>query len=283
MGTCSASRLSPHCSHVHSLSYRIDPPPRSEASHAMTGKLSDNGLLFAAAAILFVLTLLAGTVPVHLIEIISKRFAKSKSASPANETVDKPKSSLCTQLQAIFTKDRIVQFLAQLGGGVLLYTALIHMLPEIRENYENYLKDKNNSTGNATSTSDEEEDSLPLVDFCACAGFFGIFLIEELMHTFFLKNHDHHHHQTPASEQAKVKNHSPLTRRLSMRQYIQSRKHYSPHVNEGDAQSGTRTNGSYKQGQEFGLTETAPISATCQPSRYDACQQSDVAIDSNGK
>src|SRR5699024_5251456 len=89
-----------------------------------------------------------------------------------------------------FSQERILTFFAQLGGGVLLYTAFIHMLPEIRENYKVYLnttKSINSSTIEKTATG----HSLPLVDLCACAGFFGVFLIEEVMHALFLKNHNH--------------------------------------------------------------------------------------------
>lgn len=136
----------------------------------------NHGKLYFAAFLLFILTLFMGTIPVHVIEWYSNRNKRSSQML----LFSSPK-------RKIFTQERIQQFLAQLGGGVLLYTAFIHMLPEIRENYETYL---NGTTTKNSTTKHTEKEHLPLVDLCACAGFFGIFLVEEVMHTFFLKHHD---------------------------------------------------------------------------------------------
>lgn len=237
---------------------------------------SDTSSLILAAGILFVLTLLSGTVPILLIEFLSKHVNKSKS-----QTVSQPIArahSFSSKLKALFVKDRIVQFLAQLGGGVLLYTSLIHMLPEIREDYETYARFKRQNT---TSTGSEGSDksSLPIVDLCSLAGFFAIFLIEELMHTFV--NHDHHDPSHSDEHSANSKNAS-LSRRLSMRQYIQTRKHYHAHVNENECSQTTNGNShGPKNGHDLVLSEKAPISIS-QPS-YDSCEQLEMPIDSNGK
>ncbi|KAJ6219539.1 hypothetical protein RDWZM_005351 [Blomia tropicalis] len=212
-----------------------------------------------------------------------------------NESSNQPKkpNSFWSHMKNIFAKDRIVQFLAQTGGGVLLYTAFIHMLPEIRENYDEYNKNRN-------VTMEEDDDhgsyeSLPVVDIFACVGFFGIFLLEELMHSFFLKNHDHHHHGSSDESLKHSKSshhhhhhhhhHGSLCRRMSVRQYMQTRKNYQPHVNEGDSnkmnQTSQCTNHDTGHINHIVLNETHPIS-TCQPSKYDSCEQTDMVIDSNG-
>ena len=158
------------------------------------------GKLLFAAFILFVFTLFMGTLPVQMTECYNDRVKKSLQTSLVPLTKKK-----------FFTQEQIQQILAQLGGGVLLYTAFIHMLPEIRENYQTYL--------NATqSTSHTDESHLPLVDFCACAGFFGIFLVEELMHTLFLRQH---HHTGPDSQEMQSAN--SYTRQLNEDETLDNR------------------------------------------------------------
>ena len=82
-------------------------------------------LKILAAGMLFVLTLLSGTLPVHLIEYISKRSSKSKLNGQTSSQSCDNSNWFTSKLKVIFVKDRIVQFLAQLGGGVLLYTSVI--------------------------------------------------------------------------------------------------------------------------------------------------------------
>lgn len=60
------------------------------------------------------------------------------------------------------------------GGGVLLYTTFLHLLPEVRESFERL----------------ESENKIPLVGYgistselTFCLGFFLVYLIEELVHS----------------------------------------------------------------------------------------------------
>ncbi|KAH9491123.1 hypothetical protein DERF_015858 [Dermatophagoides farinae] len=184
-----------------------------------------NGIRLIAAGILFILTLIMGTIPVYILEFSTKYFGQSKNSNTlpvtngSNHNIQSSSSLVIRQTtnkskKRWFHHDRIVQFLTQIGGGVLFYTAFVHMLPEIRENYESYLNpddgdhhhhhDNNTHITNITNIvnmtvmtivgcGDCDEDSLPLVDMCACAGLFGIFLLEELMHLI-LGGHGHHHH-----------------------------------------------------------------------------------------
>jgi len=163
----------------------------------IVGQISEqqhSGLLVVAAVILFVATLIVMIIPVHVIEYYSsfQKDTKKRSKRQQQETLSSSSQDSTEPLVlpsgAILSKDRVIQFLTQAGGGVLLYTAFIHMLPEIRESYTEYL---NSTTTHGFFT----ENRLPLVDLCACVGFFGIFFIEELTHSLFLKDHHHHHHK----------------------------------------------------------------------------------------
>lgn len=75
----------------------------------------------------------------------------------------------------------ITSFLIYFGGGVLLGTCLLHLLPESREGFE-------------THHEDEEEEghheTFPMPEFIVCCGFFGVYLFEEIVH-FFLGGHSH--------------------------------------------------------------------------------------------
>jgi hypothetical protein len=69
------------------------------------------------------------------------------------------------------------------------------MIPEIRDNFETYLK----SNGSIFANKEEGDKqingigdlSIPYLELSICSGFFAIYLIEELMHTFLVK-HDSH-------------------------------------------------------------------------------------------
>lgn len=66
---------------------------------------------------------------------------------------------------------RTMDLLLRLGGGILLATTFIHLLPEVREGYDN-LKDELNSW----------PDNFP--ELIMCVGFFMMYGIEELAHIF---------------------------------------------------------------------------------------------------
>nr|XP_027203706.1 myb-like protein A [Dermatophagoides pteronyssinus] len=221
-----------------------------------TSSNDSNGIRLIAAGILFILTLLMGTIPVYLLEFSTKYFSRIKNSNENSYTLSSPSSSPSTSTSTTklllmknhkrrwFHHDRIVQFLTQIGGGVLFYTAFVHMLPEIRENYESYLNDNNDKSNNMTNNvinktnlmifagddnggggGDEggDEDSLPLVDLCACAGLFGIFLLEELMHLL-LGNHGHGHGHHSNDQPQQQENVSNQNKRLQQRQRQYSRR-----------------------------------------------------------
>ncbi|XP_057657289.1 zinc transporter ZIP1-like isoform X2 [Diorhabda carinulata] len=76
------------------------------------------------------------------------------------------------------TKNNIyVKYLLGLGGGVLLCTTLVHLLPEVRESFENL-----------NLTPDFE---INYAEFLMCVGFFMIYFVEECVHSYIgHKNHD---------------------------------------------------------------------------------------------
>ncbi|XP_027203706.2 uncharacterized protein LOC113797513 [Dermatophagoides pteronyssinus] len=227
-----------------------------ETSSSSSSSNDSNGIRLIAAGILFILTLLMGTIPVYLLEFSTKYFSRIKksnsnensytlsSSSPSTSTSTTKLLLMKNHKRRWFHHDRIVQFLTQIGGGVLFYTAFVHMLPEIRENYESYLNDNNDKSNNMTNNvinktnlmifagddngggGDEggDEDSLPLVDLCACAGLFGIFLLEELMHLL-LGNHGHGHGHHSNDQPQQQENESNQNRqRLQQRQRQYSRR-----------------------------------------------------------
>lgn len=70
-------------------------------------------------------------------------------------------------------KNLLLSLLLCFGGGVLLFTTFIHLQPEVRESFEVLeLKGIVPKLGNGVSMS----------DLVFCAGFFFVYLIEELVH-----------------------------------------------------------------------------------------------------
>lgn len=159
--------------------------------------LSENCTKILASVILFLATLLVGTIPVYLFEYLTRRVKKKNATAAAagsTTSINSKPSTVGTWLSHL-NQETVIQFLTQIGGGVLLYTALIHMLPEIRDNYRTYQLD-NNATTSEESCDTNPHNTLPLVDIITCVGFFGMFFVEEIMHTLLLKNH-HHHYEKP--------------------------------------------------------------------------------------
>jgi len=75
------------------------------------------------------------------------------------------------------------------GGGVLLATSLIHMLPEIRETFE------------GADIWPEGQEHLPLAEIMLAVGFFLIYFIEEFVHTTCDSKLHGHNHEEPQCEE----------------------------------------------------------------------------------
>ncbi|KAF8764393.1 zinc transporter ZIP1-like [Argiope bruennichi] len=83
----------------------------------------------------------------------------------------------------------ITSFLIYFGGGVLLGTTLLHLLPESREAFEDH-DEECKSSGNSTEVKEEHGESFPIPEFIVCCGFFAVYLFEEIVH-FYLGGHAH--------------------------------------------------------------------------------------------
>lgn len=93
----------------------------------------------------------------------------------------------------------ITSFLIYFGGGVLLGTCLLHLLPEAREKFEDHDDHDDTATlHNSTDIfnqlyfhdSDGGGEEFSMTEFIVCCGFFAVYLFEEIVH-FFLGGHSH--------------------------------------------------------------------------------------------
>jgi hypothetical protein len=89
--------------------------------------------------------------------------------------------------------ERFMSAMLCVGGGVLLATVFVHMIPEVRESLENARK-----LGYLGSSKPDEhghDHGYPFAELVVCAGFFVIYLIEAMVNRFFgLDQGQHHHH-----------------------------------------------------------------------------------------
>ncbi|XP_059471087.1 zinc transporter ZIP1-like isoform X3 [Neocloeon triangulifer] len=82
-------------------------------------------------------------------------------------------------------KNRIfISMLLCFGAGVLLCTAFVHMLPELRESVEAQV-----ALGNLPETG----HAVPLPEIFLLSGLFSVYLVEELVHLFFGRSPGHSH------------------------------------------------------------------------------------------
>lgn len=87
----------------------------------------------------------------------------------------------------------ITTFLIFFGGGVLLGTTFLHLLPESREAFEEEPEPVNCSIVGTNSTEEhdhEHGESFPIPEFIVCCGFFAVYIFEEIVH-YFLGHHSH--------------------------------------------------------------------------------------------
>lgn len=94
--------------------------------------------------------------------------------------------------------NRVVMTLLSFGGGVLLSTTFLHLMPEVDENVH-YLQD----------TGRLKELSFSLTPFLTCCGFFIMYLVEELVHVYI-----HHRERNNGNQK--------LVRNLSLRRSVPS-------------------------------------------------------------
>ncbi|GFY38804.1 zinc transporter ZIP1 [Trichonephila inaurata madagascariensis] len=135
-----------------------------------------NDLLISRLICMFLLllgTLFFGILPVY----VKKNLFKCDCNSDTCKTSCKARKGKL-----------ITSFLIYFGGGVLLGTTFLHLLPESREAFEepHDVKPPSNSTGG----DDDHHESFPIPEFIVCCGFFAVYLFEEIVH-FFFGGHTH--------------------------------------------------------------------------------------------
>lgn len=113
--------------------------------------------------ILGVVSFLIGLLPLQLSKWFNLKFTSSQC---------KGKSGLVISLLLCF------------GGGVLMFTTFIHLQPEVREELEELIHE-----GKAP-------DFENFADLVFCAGFFFVYLIEEVVHGILDRKHDHSNDET---------------------------------------------------------------------------------------
>ncbi|GIY04216.1 zinc transporter ZIP1 [Caerostris darwini] len=86
----------------------------------------------------------------------------------------------------------ITSFLIYFGGGVLLGTTFLHLLPESREAFEDHGHgdSANKDAAKAEGKEEDHHESFPMPEFIVCCGFFAVYLFEEIVH-YFLGGHTH--------------------------------------------------------------------------------------------
>ena len=89
--------------------------------------------------------------------------------------------------------DTAISFCLSFGGGVLLATCFIHMIPEVRESLE--------AVKRSGSSVISHNTSFPFAEFIICCGFFLVYVIEEVAHRVFLHSGHKESCVRPASPQ----------------------------------------------------------------------------------
>ncbi|PZC75012.1 zinc transporter ZIP1 [Helicoverpa armigera] len=125
--------------------------------------------------VLFCASMICGLVPL----LLAKKFNWLSAEDASN----------------LKSTNRVVMTLLSFGGGVLLSTTFMHLVPEVQENVE-YLQ----------STGALNEFDFSLTPLLTCCGFFIMYLVEELVHMYI-------HHRERKNGRA-----APLVRNLSVRQ-----------------------------------------------------------------
>ena len=185
--------------------------------------MSMTGTRVLAAFALFILTMIAGALPPVLFHAWRKRRRASGTYRNSVHTI------------TWFNYNHIMKMLMFFGGGILLATCFIHLLPEVRENLHHYeerreaLANESDKSHNPDDNIDHVDDhadheheyhdhdsghghandhgggehhhhshGLPLVELSLCVGFFVIYLLEEIVHTL-IGHHDHGGHEDHAA------------------------------------------------------------------------------------
>lgn len=142
---------------------------------------------------LFILTLITGMGPVIFFYYFSCKQRRAGQVD-GHAKDQKPLSSVTT-----------LQVLMFFGGGVLLATCFVHLIPETNESFEKYIHshELDNETSSAANPTPHLGDhshkhDVPWIELSICGGFFLIYFLEETL--FHFVGHDHHDHAKSLQE-----------------------------------------------------------------------------------
>jgi len=133
-------------------------------SHSEAEEEHNNNVIWekiGAACLIVILSTVCGFLPI----VLSKKY---------DFTMDDTTDEIIIKKRRKSTKNVVLSFLLNLGGGVLLANCFCHWLPEVREGLE------------PTVSSIKAE--VPLAELTMCCGFFFICLLEEILH-YFIRPH----------------------------------------------------------------------------------------------
>lgn len=133
----------------------------------------------AALVLLAVFTVLFGVVPAKFFTAI--QYDRNTSTYDAEQQIKIRKRRRLADL--------IIMCFLYFGGGVLVATCFIHMLPEVREEFE-----EARNSGHVFLTED-----YPWAELMVCIGFFLVYAIELIVHSFLCDGKLHHHSHSVGS------------------------------------------------------------------------------------
>lgn len=135
-----------------------------------------NPLLQAKLITMFVLcfvSFLLGIIPLQLVRFLSIKVPSCKTHSHTGES----------------EQPLIMSLLLCFGGGVLLFTTFLHLQPEVRESMDRLMEE-------GELPAFVTKNQLHFADLIFCAGFFLVYIIEEVVHV--ILDLTSHHHEDEA-------------------------------------------------------------------------------------
>ena len=138
------------------------------------------GKRIIASIVLFCATFVVGVLPVTLI-----KYWKQRQHCKKAYIAGKKKESI---INSNDSHPLLLQMMMQFGGGVLLCTIFTHLLPEVKNDYNNY--QLNNGTffgqnlvkhNNYDETGKSHTHEIPYIELIICIGFFTVYFFECLM------------------------------------------------------------------------------------------------------
>lgn len=154
----------------------------------MTDKFTVDPLLDAKLVAMFSLclgSLVIGCAPIWLTKIFNRPLRKASNCF----------------------YDRLVSLLLCFGGGVLLFTTFLHLMPEIRETFADL-------EANGRIPPIRRIFGVQLSEIIVCCGFFFVYAVEEIVHFLLDRAHRVHTDGTDTDEEDEV---GAIHRTMSMR------------------------------------------------------------------